>query len=257
MANRVRGVVFDLDNTLIKSRLGSLHALRTVSTVIAQHLENNGHPRIRASLLRMLRRIERDRRAPRSGLVPRGLYDRDEWWKTLLQQLGLSNLQGSWVHRTTLRYWDAYMEASPPFKDAEPTLRRLKKAGMKLALVSDSDGTPGVKRNRIRRLPFYNLFETVVVAGEDTPKVKPSKTPFLLVASRLGLSPRECAYVGDNPSTDIQGAKAAGMLTILVKRHQYMVLGGLQAGHPTHHVGALREIPRILLGGEGEGRLSN
>ena len=247
MTSQIRGVVFDLDNTLIKSRQGSLCALRTVSVIIAQHLRNNGHPRSRAELLRRLRQIERDRRAPDSGLVPRALYDRDVWWKTLLKELGLAKLQGPWIHRATLRYWDAYMGASPPFRDAEPTLRRLKRAGIRLAIVSDSDGTPGIKKLRVGRLPFRSLFDTVVVAGEDTPKVKPSSAPFLLVAKRLGLPPEECAYVGDNPSTDIEGAKAAGLVTILVRRLQYMVLAGVRPGRPTYEVRSLREIPGLLL----------
>ncbi len=198
-------------------------------------------------MLAKLRNIERDRRAPGSGLVPRALYDRDQWWKTLLKQLGVSHLNGPWIHRVTLRYWHAYMGASPPFADAESTLRRLKRAGLRLGIVSDSDGTRGVKRRRIRKLPFYSLFETAVVAGEDTPKVKPSQLPFELVAKRLGLPPRECAYVGDNPSTDIQGAKAAGMTTVLIKRRQYMVLGGLRVVRPTHTVKSMREVPRLLL----------
>ena len=242
----IRGVVFDLDNTLIKSRQGSQHALRIVSQIIAQHLEKRGFDFSRTLLLRKLRFIERDRRAPVSGLVPRFLYDRDEWWRILLKQLRLTNLEGPWIHKTTLRYWRAYMEASPPFKDAEPTLQRLKNAGLRLAIVSDSDGTPGVKQTRIRRLPFYSLFETVIVAGENTPKVKPSRAPFMLVARGLQLSPKQCAYVGDNPSTDIEGAEQVGMLTILVKRRQYMVLGGLRAGRPAQTVRSLREIPGQL-----------
>ena len=246
LQTRIRGVVFDLDNTLIKSRQGSLHALRTVSETMAQHLKKRGFDYSRTVLLRKVRLIERDRRAPESGLAPRALYDRDKWWKTLLKQLRLTKLDGPWVHKTTLRYWRAYMEASPPFSDAEPTLRRLKNAGMKLAIVSDSDGTPGVKQARIRRLPFYTLFEAVIVAGENTPKVKPSRAPFVLVARRLQLSPNQCAYVGDNPSTDIEGAEQVGMLTILVKRRQYMVLGGLRSRRPAQTVGSLREIPGQL-----------
>ncbi len=196
--------------------------------------------------MRRLREIERNRIAPGSGLVPRALYNRDEWWKTLLRQLQLTELEGSWIHQATLRYWKAYERASPPFKDAEPTLKRLKISGVKLAIVSDSDGTRGVKRTRIRKLPFHSFFDAVVVAGEDTPMVKPSKGPFLLVAKRLVLLPTQCAYVGDNPSTDVEGAKKSGMLTILVKRRHYMVLGGLRASRPDHYVASLKDVLRLL-----------
>ncbi len=245
-SGNVRGVVFDLDNTLIKSRQGSLHALRLVSEIFARRLEKNGLSYSKVELLRRLRDIERNRRARGSGLVPRALYNRDEWWMTLLRQLQLTVPGGSWVHQTTLRYWKAYEGASPPFKDAEPTLKRLKSSGIKLAIVSDSDGIPGVKRTRIRKLPFHKLFDTVVVAGEDTPMVKPSKAPFLLVAERLGLLPSQCAYVGDNPSTDIGGAKKSGMLTILVKRRQYMVLRGLRTSRPDQYVTSLKDVVGLL-----------
>ncbi len=217
-----------------------------MSEIFARRLEKNGLSYSKAELLRRLRNIERNRRARGSGLVPRALYNRDEWWMTLLRQLQLTGLRGSWIHQTTLRYWKAYKGASPPFKDAEPTLKRLKSSGIKLAIVSDSDGTPGVKRTRIRNLPFHRFFNAVVVAGEDTSMVKPSKAPFLLVAERLGLLPSQCAYVGDNPSTDIAGARKSGMLTILVKRRQYMVLGGLRASRPDHLVASLKGVLRLL-----------
>ncbi len=130
-------------------------------------------------------------------------------------------------------------------------MRRLKRSGYRLAIVSDSDGTPGMKKKRVDGISFRDLFELAIVAGEDTPKVKPSRAPFLLAARRLGLPPSDCAYVGDNPETDIEGAKAVGMTTILVKRKPYAVaLKGMDPPdpRPVFEVRSLREIPRILEG---------
>ena len=237
-SKRIQGVIFDIDDTLIKSRAGGRRgaqkALRTAARNIAKHLRKRGYVYGQAQLLRRLRRID-DR------MLHRKSYDRDLWWKILLKELGLSKLQGPWLHETTLLSWDAYAKGSPPFRDVEATLRKLKEAGLRLAVVSDSDGTPGIKKWRIQRLPFRKFFETIVVAGEDTPKVKPSKAPFLLVAKRLRIPPVNCVYVGDNPRTDISGAKAAGMTTILIRR------GGPRKGRPTYTVKSLREILRILL----------
>jgi len=168
-------------------------------------------------------------------------YNRDLWWKALIKQLGLKRLNTNWVHHTTLRYWKAYAENSPPFKDAESTLRKLKRAGFKLAMVSDSDGTQGMKMKRVRKVPFHNLFESVVVAGEDTPRVKPGHEAFRLIAERIGVPPEKCVYIGDNPRTDIKGAKAVGMITVMVKRR------GNQGGKPMYKIGALRELPGLLL----------
>ncbi|MBO0888699.1 hypothetical protein J2P12_06325, partial [Candidatus Bathyarchaeota archaeon] len=77
------------------------------------------------------------------------LYNRDVWWKTLLGELGLSR-RAPWIHRVTLKYWEAYAKNSPPFRDANSTILAVKRMGLKIALVSDTDGTPGMKRKRIR-----------------------------------------------------------------------------------------------------------
>ncbi len=167
-------------------------------------------------------------------------YNRDLWWKALIKQLGLKRLSTKWVHHATLQYWETYAKNSPPFNDAESTLHRLKKAGYRIALVSDSDGTLGMKMKRIRHVPFHRFFEAIVVAGEDTPRVKPGHEAFRLVAERLGVSPLNCVYVGDNPRTDIRGAKAVGMVTVIVKRR------GNGGGNPTYRIGSLRELSGLL-----------
>ncbi len=245
----IRGVVFDLDNTLLQSRLGAAAGLRVAASQLSIELRKRGIAFSRLQILRKLNVIERERRAPLSGLVPRSLYDRDNWWKHLLKNIHAWPVQGNWIHKTTLKYWVAYQKSSPPFPDAASTLRKLKGDGYRLAIVSDSDGTPGMKERRVKAIPFRNLFEFALVAGEDTPKVKPSKAPFRKAAKRFGLAPQECVYIGDNPMTDIQGAKAIGMTTILVKRKPYWVP---IAGHdppiakPTFEVDALRQIPSLL-----------
>ena len=169
------------------------------------------------------------------------LYNRDVWWETLLKQLGLSMLKASWIHGTTRQYWKTCAGASPIFSDTMSTIQRLKKAGFRLGMVSDSDGTPGMKMKRIRRQPFRKFLETIVVAGEDTRNVKPSRRPFTLVAEQLGLQPRNCVYIGDNPNTDIQGAKGVGMMTIIVKRR------GPKGGHPDYLARSLSDVARLLI----------
>jgi putative hydrolase of the HAD superfamily len=169
------------------------------------------------------------------------LYNRDVWWKTLLKELGLSKLEGPWIHRTTLQYWKTYAKTSPPFSDTMTTIRRLKNVGFRLGMVSDTDGTPGMKLRRIRQQPFLNFLERIVVAGEDTPRVKPSRLPFQLIAERLGLERRNCVYIGDNPNTDIEGAKGAGMMMILVKRR------GPKGGRPDYLARSLSDAARFII----------
>lgn len=231
----VQAIVFDLDRTLIKSQRGSDKALGEAANFLARYLERHASAVSRAKIYRTLRPIAK-------SFESHGFYNRDGWWINLLRRLGLSRLSGGWIHRVTLLYWKAYFAASPPYSDATHTVGTLRKRGYRLALVSDTDGTLGMKRKRVRALPFYNLFETVVVAGEDTPKIKPSMAPFILVAKRLRLSPKRCVYVGDNPKVDVRGAKAARMQTILVKRRR------MKGDRPTLVIKSLSQLLRIFKG---------
>jgi putative hydrolase of the HAD superfamily len=234
---RILGVVFDLDNTLIQSKKGSRRGLQVVADIFARRLRKEGYHYTEANLFRKLRLIDLEMHGRKF------LYNRDVWWETLLKELGLSRLNGQWIHQTTLRYWKTYAQASPLFSDTMSTIHRLKKAGFRLGMVSDSDGTPGMKMKRIRQQPFLKYLETVVVAGEDTRDVKPSRGPFTLVAKRLGLQPRNCAYIGDNPQTDIEGAEGVGMMMILVKRR------GPKGGHPDYLARSLSDTARLLVHG--------
>ena len=167
-------------------------------------------------------------------------YNRDVWWKRLFKELGLRRMDPKWIHDLTLQYWKVYAANSPPFRDAEPTVLRLKRAGYRLGIVSDSDGTPGMKRKRISRVSFHNLFEAIVVAGEDTPRVKPGHESFSLIAQKLRVQPKASVYVGDNPRTDIEGAEAVGMTTVIVRRR------GNGGGNPNYRVPNLRALPKTL-----------
>ncbi len=158
----------------------------------------------------------------------------------MFKELGLKRMDPKWIHHLTLEYWKVYAANSPPFRDAEPTVRRLKRDGYRLGMVSDSDGTPGMKRRRIRQVHFHNLFEAIVVAGEDAPRVKPGHESFLLIARKLGVQPKSCIYVGDNPRTDIEGAKAVGMISVIVNRRRN------RGGDPDHRIPNLRALPGLV-----------
>lgn len=231
---KILAVIFDLDNTLIQSKKGARQGLKTVARIFAKALNQEGLPYSEQNLLRRLRLIDLEMHGRKF------LYNRDVWWKTLLRDLQAPQISASWVHQATLRYWQTYAKSSPLFSDTMTTLRRLKKAGYRIAMVSDSDGTPGMKMRRVRRQPFLKYLETIVVAGEDTSSVKPSEAPFKLVAKRMGLRPADCVYIGDNPNTDVKGARGVGMLMILIRRR------GPKGGHPDYLARSLNDAARLL-----------
>jgi putative hydrolase of the HAD superfamily len=100
------------------------------------------------------------------------------------------------------------------YPEVKPTLKRLKKMGLKLGIVSDAPSLNGWIR--LIELGIQNLFD-VVVTFDETGKTKPSKHPFLVALKQLKVKPSETIHVGDNPERDIKGAKLLGIKTIYAK----------------------------------------
>ena len=78
----------------------------------------------------------------------------------------------------------------------------------------------GIVTNKAERftLPLVRSLPTlapaaVLVGGDTTPFAKPHPAPLLEAASRLGLAPEQCIYVGDD-ERDIVAGLSAGMGTV-------------------------------------------
>ena len=81
-----------------------------------------------------------------------------------------------------------------------------------------------------RAMPLFSR-AGAVVSGDTTPHPKPHPAPLFEAASRLGLPPEACIYVGDD-ERDIIAGRAAGMKTVAAL---YGYLGAVDA---TQHWGA-------------------
>ena len=98
-----------------------------------------------------------------------------------------------------------------PYKDVEKTLKKLRKMGYKLAILSDA---PRLKCwIRLASIGLTDYFDTVI-AYEDTRKKKPHTLPFKKALRKLKCGPSEVVMVGDNIARDIFGAKKMGIATV-------------------------------------------
>jgi len=90
------------------------------------------------------------------------------------------------------------------------TLRELKRRGHKLCLVSNADA---IDLLPWADSPLAKLFDEVVFSCEVRLQ-KPDPAIYLLAASRMGINPEDCIFVGDGGSNELAGAKAVGMRTV-------------------------------------------
>ena len=194
----IKAVIFDLDNTLVDFlKMKKLSCRAAIDAMIGAGL-NVEHEKAIKVLFE--------------------LYDKYGLEEKTIFQKFLKKLTGKVNYRILANGIAAYRRVRSGFLEPYPNvdyiLLKLKSRGIKLGIVTDA---PKLKAwVRLASMKLSNYFD-VVIAFEDTKKLKPSKLPFKAALKELRLNPSECLMVGDWPERDIKGAKKLGMRTCFAR----------------------------------------
>ncbi|MGH7321588.1 MAG: HAD family hydrolase [Candidatus Rokuibacteriota bacterium] len=96
--------------------------------------------------------------------------------------------------------------------EAPAVLETLRRRGLRLAVVSNSNGTVA---DNLRSVGLADHVDTIVDSGHVGVE-KPDPRIFQHAAAALGVRPEEAVHIGDLYSVDILGARAAGCRAILL-----------------------------------------
>ncbi len=88
------------------------------------------------------------------------------------------------------------------------TLRELTRRGYKLGIIANTVTETEIP-DWMCRDHVADCFKTVILSSKVRLR-KPDPAIYLLAARCIGSQPRNCAYVGDNPVRDVEGAVNAG-----------------------------------------------
>ncbi len=165
-----------------------------------------------------------------------GLSHDDRLWIDFSERIirGMGG-EGEGVRRLAedmVRAWEQ-AEHFELYDDVLPTLGLLKRAGLKLGLVS----------NTARDLPAFaahhGLEVDAVIGAREHGTSKPDPSIFASILGALRVEPERAAMVGDSPEDDIEGARTLGMKAFLIDRP------GLYPDHPGR-LESLSELPAAL-----------
>ncbi|MFP4006332.1 MAG: HAD family hydrolase [Candidatus Hadarchaeia archaeon] len=230
----VEAVIFDLDETLIDAKKGLSAAQRAVSKKIIKYFQEE----IALTEEEMTEKLsdfddEMNRKT---------LYERDQWWPKFLKRLGIrkkpSQLQ---IEDLTDTYWKRYAQAANLYPGVKSTLKYLKDRGIKLGIITDTDGSKIPKRERIRPLEIFDLIDGIIIAGKETPEPKPHPEGYKKLISKLGSDAKNTVMVGDKPFTDIKGANSLGITTVLVNRRDWDSME-----KPDYTVNSIAELKNLI-----------
>jgi N-acetyl-D-muramate 6-phosphate phosphatase len=183
-AARPRGVLFDLDGTLIDSApdlAGAANDLR------AQH----GLPPLPYAALR-----------PMVGSGARGMVGAA--FGVAPGDPRFEGLRDAFL----ARYEQRLLQETAVFDAMQPVLAALSAAGVPWGVVTNK--ATRYAQPVVRGL---GLGTSVLVCGDTTPHAKPHPAPLLEGARRLALAATDCVYVGDD-LRDVQAGRAAGMAVL-------------------------------------------
>jgi len=139
-----------------------------------------------------------------------------------------------------LRRYEARMTRDTRvFDEIPPLLDRLERQGIPWGIVTNK--ATRFAEPVVRAMGLHSG-SAALVCGDTTPHAKPHPAPLLEAASRLGVGPTECIYVGDD-LRDVQAGRAASMGTVVA------AWGYLGLGNAVEEWGAdlIIHTPRDLL----------
>ncbi len=189
---KIKGVIFDLDGTLIDS-------LETYTQAFNQGIGKFGlGPVTNEELATLLNRAL-------------GLED-------ILLELFPSKLEDKEARLHCMKEMrNAYVKLEGENVLLKPgaveVLPLLSKMGLKIGIVTARTTSGERKWAELRRLNIDQFIDVMVTAAEA--KRKPSPEGVIKCAKELGLSPEECVLVGDSQA-DLIAGRAAGTMTIAI-----------------------------------------
>ncbi len=227
-----RAILFDLDDTLVVFDAVCAPSWRDVC---ARHAPRTGLPpdELHQAIQTVSRAYWSDRERHRVGRL--ALEEtRAVLVATALREAGAD----PGLARALAGDYSALQESRiEPFPDALPTLEALRRAGVRMALVTN--GNAALQRRKIDRFGLERWMSAFLVEGE-LGFGKPDPRVFELALRALEVPAEEAWCVGDDPEADVAGAQAAGIHAVWKDNRRR----GLPAGpvRPDRVIRALSEL---------------
>ncbi len=130
-----------------------------------------------------------------------------------------------------------------PFPDVFPTLARLRGMALKLFLVTS--GVYGRQEKKIRFLGLERSFDRIIINDDDRGTTK--EECYLDVMQEAGLSPEEMLSVGDRIYSEIKICNSLGMTTVQMLHGRFKDLApSSEMERPHFKVRTISELPAVL-----------
>ncbi len=130
------------------------------------------------------------------------------------------------------------------FPDVPPMLIVLRQAGIKLGIVTNASQPMAMRDAELEAHKLIEFFPDCRLSAADAGYLKPDRRIFTCALERLGTTPDETIFIGDNPDADIVGALSVGMKAVLRVTDRAAANGTFTSYQP--RLRSLEQLPEIL-----------
>ncbi|TXG85761.1 MAG: HAD family hydrolase [Thermomicrobiales bacterium] len=102
------------------------------------------------------------------------------------------------------------------FRDVMDATSRLREAGIKTAIISNADSDVTALCQHLEFAEGMDLIVTSALIGYEKPHINTFRAAF----EPLGVDPANALHIGDQPKSDVVGARNAGMRAALIDRYE-------------------------------------
>ena len=211
---RIRGVIFDLDDTLYSEKEYVKSGFKAVAECLGDktyfeklwNFFEEGKPAIDELLKELSRESEKD---------------------------------------FALSVYRSHMPDIHLYDDVVETITACRESGIKIGIITD--GRPEGQRNKIKSLGLEKLVDDIIITDElgGIQFRKPCDIAFRILQTKWKLPPSEIVYVGDNPVKDFQAPQQLGMKSLYFSN-----IDGLYSKFDTDHlvIKCISKISNNILG---------
>jgi putative hydrolase of the HAD superfamily len=248
MYTMVRGVLFDLGNTVVlfpalgvetgELSLERKSMLESLVRVMYDFLKSQGLQAGWSSFFEAYKAVRSEQLERQKQTLKE--YDMKERLAKVLESLDFSASVSSEIIRQALdAYFEEYVRKVSMEKEVIPTLRSLLPR-YSLGVVTNFAYPSGIHAI-LRKFGLEEIFDPIVISGE-VGWIKPSPIIFQAALSKLRLSADHVVFVGDDPETDIEGAKNVGMKTVFLARESTRCDADITISHLSSLKTAIEEL---------------
>jgi HAD superfamily hydrolase (TIGR01662 family) len=248
----IRGIIFDLGNTLIHFTGDWNRVLEQSWQSLADFLVQKGYAIERDDFVDAFRKLFESRYYARA-------YDHVEQptsdlFRQVMEKFGYDHLETSEIEEAVYHFYILSEKQWTPRESVNEVLDGLRTQGYRMALISNAGDTPNVQR-LLEKASLTDYFEPTLVSATEGIR-KPHVGLYQKIVAAWHFSPDQIVMIGDSLMEDILGAQRSGIHQIWMREHVNTPENNETSRQirPEAIADTFQEIPRLIrqIAGEKE-----